>query len=163
RSLLDLAIFKEKNTFDEAKLNQYLIDSNMNGFNEKVNHINSMILNQKPVDETAQKMIEYIIKSGIHGKGSQYDYFLPRRVAAQEDKKVSKIRYFFSQLFPSRKHLQETYPYLKKHGWLLPWAWFVRILKLIFRNPKSIKSRMSAISDDQMVDETIEVFNYFTK
>src|SRR5690606_29088574 len=66
RSLLDLAIFKEKNTFDEAKLNQYLIDSNMNGFNEKVNHINSMILNQKPVDETAQKMIEYIIKSGIH-------------------------------------------------------------------------------------------------
>lgn len=163
RSLIDLYIFTEKNTFDQVKLNQYLEETEMVLFNQKVEHINQIIINQKPMNDMDQKTIEYIIRSGIHGKGSQYEYFLPRRVSAQEDKKVSKIRYFFSQVFPSRKHLQETYPYLKKHGYLLPWAWFVRILKLIFRNPKSIKSRVNAISDDQMVDETIEVFNYFTK
>ncbi len=163
RSLLDLYIFKQNNTFDDKKLNDYLVETNMLKFDRNVTHMNQIIVNQKPMNKTEQKMIEYIIKSGIHGKGSDYDYFLPRRVSAQEDKGVSKVRYFFGQLFPSRKHLQETYPYLKKHGYLLPWAWFVRVLKLLFRNPKSIKARVHAIKDDQMVDETIEVFDYFTK
>lgn len=163
RSLIDLAVFSQKNILDQNKLNTYLEQTKLHGFYQKVSHINQIILGQKAVNNEDQKIIEYIIKSGIHGKGSSYDYYLPRRVSAQEDRKVSKIRYFFGQVFPSRKHLQETYPYLKKYKILLPWAWFSRLIRFIFRNPRSIKARMNAIQSDRMVDETIEVFDYFTK
>jgi hypothetical protein len=67
------------------------------------------------------------------------------------------------QVFPPRRHLLETYPYLKKHPYLLPWAWFVRILKLIFKKPKSIKLRLGSLKNDSLTSETKEVFNYFTK
>lgn len=163
RSLIDLAVFSQHNTLDQTKLNNYLEQTKLHGFYQKVLHINQIILGLKEINEEDQKIIQYIIKSGIHGKGSSYDYYLPRRVSAQEEKNVSKIGYFFRQLFPPRKHLVETYPYLKKYKILLPWAWFTRLIRFVFRNPRSIKARLNAIKSDRMVEETIEVFDYFTK
>nr|WIF88130.1 hypothetical protein QOL21_06560 [Acholeplasma laidlawii] len=64
-----------------------------------------------------------------------------------------------SEVFPSKDRIKESYPYLKKHPWLLPWAWFVRILKQVFK-VKNTKKRLKSISNDAEVDSVKSVYDY---
>jgi len=163
RSLIDLDIYKKHYLLDNTRLTEYLSMTDALVFHNRVLEMNDTIFKRIELTDTTKKIINYILKSGIHGKGSDFDYYLPRRVSTQEDKKVSRFKYVMMQVFPPRRHLLETYPYLKKHPYLLPWAWFVRILKLIFKKPKSIKLRLGSLKNDSLTSETKEVFNYFTK
>ena len=148
---------------DNTRLTEYLSMTDALVFHNRVLEMNDTIFKRIELTDTTKKIINYILKSGIHGAGSDFDYYLPRRVSTQEDKKVSRFKYVMMQVFPPRRHLLETYPYLKKHPYLLPWAWFVRILKLIFKKPKSIKLRLGSLKNDSLTSETKEVFHYFTK
>lgn len=161
RSLLDMYVFYEskKNLIDETLLNRYLIENNLDKFNTKVKHLNQIFLIEVKPSELDLVIIDYIRFSGIHGKGLKHDMYLTKRTHEQTRLKKSKLGFFLSEVFPSKDRIKESYPYLKKHPWLLPWAWFVRILKQVFK-VKNTKKRLKSISNDDEVDSVKGVYDY---
>lgn len=162
RSILDLKLFKDYyiESIDFIKLSNNLHKLDLIKADEKMERLSCIFINQMLPSDKDLKIIEYILKSGIHGKGSEHDRFTGRRVFETEHKKQSKTQYFLLQIFPKKRYLENQYPYLRTHPWLLPWAWLVRIIKQLFK-PKNTKQRIKAITNDDNVLLTKEVYDYF--
>ncbi|WP_025724435.1 nucleotidyltransferase domain-containing protein [Acholeplasma granularum] len=161
RSILDIDIFY--NAYEEwinkEKLDKYLKDENLYDFHLKVIHLNNIFTNKiKPTVED-ELIIDYIMDSGIHGLGQKHDQYLTKRTHEQTRLKKSKFRFFLNEVFPSKERIKESYPYLKKHPYLLSWAWFVRILKQVFK-VKNTKNRLKSISNDSEVNSVKSVYDY---
>lgn len=161
RSLLDMKVYFEyyESIMDLNKLNEYLVTYNLKDFNDKIVRLNQIFTNQIKPQEQDYHVIDYIMNSGIHGSGTKHDMYLTKRTHEQTRLKKSKIGFFFSEVFPSRDRIKETYPYLKKHPWLLPWAWTVRIFKQLFK-VKNTKKRLKSITNDEEVDSVKGVYDY---
>ena len=161
RSLLDIQIFYKayQSIIDETILNGYLKTYELETFNDKVVRLNNIFTNQLKPNEEDLNIIDFIMKSGIHGTGSDHDLYLNKRAHEQSRLKKSKFRYILGEVFPSRHRIQETYPYLKKYPWLLPWAWMVRLLKQLFK-VKNTKKRIQSVTSDDNIDRVKDVYDY---
>lgn len=161
RSLLDMRVYNNYyyDTMDKETLDGYLKTYKLDVFNQRVMHLNNIFLNQVEPKNDDLEILDYIMQSGIHGSGTKHDPYITKRTFEQTRLKKSRIRYFLSEVFPSRKRLEEAYPYLKKHVWLLPWAWFVRIFKQLFKI-KNTKKRLKSVSSDIDIDTVKNVYDY---
>lgn len=52
----------------------------------------------------------------------------------------SKLRYLLSRAF-STKEIYTNWPFFKKHKWLLPVAWFYRLIRPVFDKKRREKLR----------------------
>jgi hypothetical protein len=161
RSLLDIQVYYDYycDTIDKKTLNGYLKTYKLDVFNQKVMHLNQIFLNQVEPKPEDLAIMDYIMQSGIHGSGTMHDPYITKRTFEQTRLKKSRLRFFLSEVFPSRKRLQEAYPYLKKHPWLLPWAWFVRIFKQLFKI-KNTQKRLKSVSNDSEIDTVKKIYDY---
>jgi len=161
RSLLDMKIYYDayKSIIDEKSLNSYLETYKLNNFNDRVVRLNKIFTNEIKPEYRDLEVIAYIMNSGIHGSGSKHDPYLTKRAHEQSRLKKSKFRFVLGEVFPARNRIQETYPYLKKHPWLLPWAWFVRGFKQLFKI-KNTKKRLRSVSSDEKIDSVKDVYDY---
>lgn len=85
---------------------------------------------QIEVDET--HILEDLLSSGIYGGSTMSRKHSSNMTleAVSADRKGKKAGVSLKKsLFPSVKSLEHRYPYLKKHPYFLPVAWFSRILK----------------------------------
>jgi hypothetical protein len=73
-----------------------------------------------------QPLLEDLLQGGVYG-GATEERKRSSQVTLQAaaGKGGSALK---SALFPPRSSLSGRYPYLKKHPWLLPWAWLCRIV-----------------------------------
>ena len=161
RSLLDIYIYEQayKEVIDYHLLDQYLKASNLKVFNYKVKHLNHIFTNQSSPDGDDMNTINFITSSGIHGTGTEHDLYVSKRTHEQTRLKKSKFRFLLGEVFPSRARIQESYPYLKKHPYLLPWSWFIRLFKQFFK-VKNTKKRLKAVTSDENVDRVKSVYDY---
>jgi len=161
RSLLDMWVYYNHydDIMDKDILDGYLKTYKLDVFNQKVMHLNKIFLNQVEPNREDFDIMAYIMQSGIHGSGTKHDPYITKRTFEQTRLKKSRFRYFLGEVFPSRKRLLEAYPYLKKHAWLLPWAWFVRIFKQLFKI-KNTKMRLKSVSNDSEIDTVKNVYDY---
>src|SRR5690606_25171099 len=80
RSLLDINIYLNQfNDLDSKLTNDFLTKTNIVIFEEKVKQINKVFTNQIDLDKDLEEVIDYIMKSGIHGNGSEHDFYLSKR------------------------------------------------------------------------------------
>lgn len=87
--------------------------------------INSpFILQKAKVNST---LMADILDSGTLGAGSE-ERRLSASVTSSRFKNKSALSFLKQVLFPSAKRLKEKYPFAKKYPFLLPAAWFLRIL-----------------------------------
>ncbi|MBN3489964.1 nucleotidyltransferase family protein [Acholeplasma equirhinis] len=159
RSVLDLEVFAKYQTLETEKLFNLLSLTSLIEFNDKVNHLNQIFMHSIHMNESDQEVVDYIIHAGIHGNGTEHDRYLTKRTYQKTKQKKGRIRYLLGEIFPSRDRLKEGYPYLKKHSWLLPWAWFVRILKQLFK-PKNTIKRIESVSSDKNMDKVERIYTY---
>jgi hypothetical protein len=90
-------------------------------------------------DAFADALLDYLIESGVHGKGRDFNSYLAGMAAktAQSGSVIKgRVRFFLKMAFPSRVAMASSYPYLDKHGLLLPVAWFQRFWRLLFKKTK---------------------------
>jgi len=161
RSLLDMKIYYDayKSHIDDTSLNTYLETYKLNNFNDRVIRLNKIFTNEVKPEYRDLEVIAYIMNSGIHGSGSKHDPYLTKRAHEQSRLKKSKFRYVLGEVFPASSRIEEAYPYLKKHPWLLPWAWFVRLFKQLFKI-KNTKKRIRSVSSDEKIDSVKDVYDY---
>ena len=76
-----------------------------------------------------QPLLEDILDAGVFGKSSiERLHSSTITLNALESGKRSLLK----SLFPSRRYFKRSYPYLQKYPFLLPVAWFQRIIHYIF-------------------------------
>lgn len=98
------------------------------------------------------ELLDDIFLAGIYGKSSDSrTHSSLITLNAVTSKGGSKYQNLLKTIFPSRNDLQGRFPYLKKHGFLLPLAWVQRMI--------SYRKNSQAQSDNS-AKESIEIGNH---
>ncbi len=103
------------------------------------------------VDERA--LLEDLLSSGIYGGATQsrkHSSNMTLRAVADHNRGKKAKGSIGAALFPSARTLENRYPYLKKHPWLLPAAWAHRIFKY---------KKETAKSKDDSAREAVKIGN----
>lgn len=61
--------------------------------------------------------------------------------------KTGKKKYIFKRLFPSYSVMKRQHPVLKYLPFLLPFFWFTRMCKALFKNGKRVRAELKYVSD----------------
>lgn len=83
--------------------------------------------------ELMKEMAEYILAGGLYGD-------LARRSATEAAETGGKGKAVLQQLFRNRTEFENRYPWLRRHPYLLPVAWGLRITDSFRRNRNRINS-----------------------
>ena len=127
RSVLDLYIIKSKVTFDEDKLSRLLKQGGLDKFDAKIREVAEHWFGDAS-GYGLEFIEEYILSGGVYGNGEN-------RLAVERERK-GKIGYVISRLFPPARSLASGYPILKKHKYMLPLVWIIRLAKAPFKKDR---------------------------
>lgn len=138
RPLVDIYIFikKHEKSLDRGYLQQQLDILKLSTFAEKMEKLaftcfNESVLPDKIDVKEARKVIEYLTGTGIYG---DEEIFKLTSIASQGtgsfagDVLASRLK----KCFPPRQILQERYPKLRNHHWMLPFYWILRAIRVVF-------------------------------
>lgn len=166
RSLLDIGIYRLKygKEIDEKVLIETLEKLHMTQFYNTV-----MTLNKKYFDlevspltkdyhlseSNYQKMTQYFLTSGIHGKGESFNAMAPR-LAASKNKRKSKFKVLLRIAFPKMVDAKGMYPVLYKHPYLYPFMIMHRNFLLIFYKRKSSLQKIHDLNESDVHRKEIE-------
>lgn len=154
--LLYMKYYSDK--IDYEKLKMFLSDNNFTVLFESIIKIGTDYLDFKfdfidikNTNPDVEDLLYDIISGGVVGTFSEErekSHFVTGRVMS--DIKNGKQKMFLKTVFPSYKTMKIYYPKLKRHKILLPYYWFIRILRLIFKSNyklmyKSYKSGLSRV------------------
>lgn len=165
RSILDITIFFNyyKEEINKDFFYKELKENNLDQFfqtilylNKKAFELDSLFLNKdfNLKEEDYLEILNYVTKSGVHGKGKDFNIMAPRLV------KKGKFKSFLRILFPNWKTMKEGYPWLRYLPFLLPVAYILRGFKFLFTKTKYTFKNLKNIkkADDEVKDlnETIK-------
>lgn len=165
RSLLDISIFFKhyEKEIDLNKLTDYLLSSGLDKFFEIVLYFNqvsfditSPFLDKdfKLNEQAYTNLLNYLITSGIHGKGVDFNAMAPRTVHE------SKVKVLLRVLLPNWSNMKMMYPWLKYIPILLPIAYLLRWFKLVFLRTKNSFRKLSKLSKSKQDKEELKkLFN----
>ena len=86
-------------------------------------------------DDRYQEIINYIARSGIHGKGKDFNPF-EARISSNQLKHKSFLAFIILLAFPRYKEMRGMYPILEKWKILLPFMWLFRWFDLFIKKGK---------------------------
>lgn len=112
-------------------LNLFDIGENYLGFSWKKANLKK----PKKIKLDSEAMLSDLLDSGVYGKSSEERVHSANITleAVQSSKKRVSIR---RSLFPSMEYMKMRYPYLKRHGWMLPYAWLERVFGYLKQNDR---------------------------
>lgn len=127
RNLLDIVLFlkkyKDDTDFEEVKricadnyferLYQYIMTAVDEIFGVPIEH----------EDYDIKQFIDTLLVGGVFGEAAK------NVMARQTSRQVGNVGMIRRVFFPTCEMLKTSYPYLKKHRWLLPFAWVHRIFR----------------------------------
>lgn len=133
RILLDYYVFLEKykGKLDFVYIDKYLNEFGYKKFEEKIKSLAYKWFKADDCGLEKDELSMFIVKSQTYGR---LDNNVLIRAASidKTNAKSSKFKFVISQVFPSRKSLEEDYTLLKKAPALLPFIWMEIIFKRIF-------------------------------
>lgn len=165
RSLLDISIFFKhyEKEIDQNQLTEYLLTSGLDKFfdiilyfNQVSFEITSPFLDKdfKMNELSYKNLLNYLITSGIHGKGVDFNEMAPRTVHE------SKVKVLLRVIFPNWGNMKMMYPWLKYMPILLPIAYLFRWFKLVFLKTKNSFRKLSKLSKSKQDKEELKkLFN----
>lgn len=163
RSLLDIQIFLNHTPLDKPLLKTYLKEANLEAFfnvvvafNKRAFGLDSPFNDQPISDIDYQNIKDYLLKSGIHGKGHHFNPMAPRVF------KQSKFKVLLKVMFPSYGDMKNKYKAVRYVPILLPFFYPVRWFKLLFlnrqRSQEQLKKLKTADADSTEVKQAIDTF-----
>lgn len=166
RSLLDIGIYRINydSRIDDRVLTETLEKLNMTQFYNIVMTLNKRYFDLEvyPItkgfelsESSTQKMTDYFLTSGIHGKGESFNAMAPR-LAASKNKRKSKYKVLLRIAFPKMRDARGMYPVLYKHPYLYPVMMFHRNFQLIFFKRKSSIKKLHDLNESDVYRKDIE-------
>lgn len=158
RYMLDLWIYMNAYPqLDIESIRTELRKLNLLEFYENTLNLISAWFEDGAVDDKTQLMTDFIFNGGSWGTWQAHALSVEVRNSDPESHvEVSRIKHFFSILFPSAGRIKYSYPILKKHPWALPFVWPVRWVDVLVSRRGSIKRRYKELS----IVDTESVNNY---
>jgi len=168
RSVLDIGLYVKtyESSMDINILNHMIdqmgirvfVDSMMDVIERTFEIKTAKFHKQNLDDETYEQLIEYLMISGIHGIGREYN-MMTSRAANYKKKNQSKWRLWMDTFFPKMEVMIGIYPWLNKIKILLPVAWMMRWARIMFKRPnQSIKKIKQLNVDDKTVTKRQVLF-----
>lgn len=148
RSILDQYFLMKKysDSMDWDYVNQMLQKMNYVDFEKMCRELAQAWFGNGTMKEGLKEPAEYIINSGAFGTFEQYQKWSFEQYRKQQGIKTKK-GLFFRRMFMERDRMENIYPSLKKHGWILPFCWLHRIIKsLLFRRDR-VKMELKSFKD----------------
>lgn len=151
RFLIDLYFFNQK----EKELNWEYIKEELkkvgyDKYAEIMFSISDKLFKEIDLNDDELYILDYLLKSGTYGT---FDNAAAIGVAKEDNKKGSKLRFFFKRVFPPFTTMVRIYPNLAKHKILLPFYYIKRIFRVVFKS-KTYKEQLKSI--DNVNDKDIE-------
>lgn len=173
RTLLDIGLFFQHNqsTINIQLLHMYLEETsltlfalNMLQLSNNLFHLDlrSEFLSESKIDSAfLDKILKYIVISGVHGYGKDFNQTLPRMVMTKRRKK-SKIHLILSILFPKLIIMKQQYAFVKKIPILYPIGWFLRIIRFLTKDYKRAKYQLKQLGiPDEQLTLAIQLYDEF--
>lgn len=126
KNVLDIKLYyeKHKDEIDTEQLYEALDGSDSREFYECVTKVcDSWIFGEELTGDLAE-MEGYVFSGGAYGS------FKNRRI--MRTKSDGKLKFVFSNLFPTYSDMVKKFPILKKHKYLLPFCYVARFIKALF-------------------------------
>lgn len=150
RPFLDLWILDHMEGSDHSARNDLLSQGGLLQFAKASWALNAVWFCGQEPDAYTIRMQNFIVYGGAYGSADN-------RVALQQKKQGGRIGYLFSRIFASRDKLEQYYPILKKHRWLMPIMqirrWFLMLRPEIARMAKKelvTNTNLDASKADEM-------------
>lgn len=159
RSILDISLYLQHY---ESRMNFSLFDSMINTMNLKqffytmidvscryfgftYHHV---LCEKKLNDLIFERFIEYLMVSGIHGIGRDYN-IMQARATSYAKKKKSKFRLILDTIFPNYETMLGMYPWLKRMVILYPVTWILRWIRIVVNRPKASMKKVKQLGIQQ--------------
>lgn len=147
RLLLDIWVFQNlrKEPIDRAFVEQELERCGLLEFTQNVEALAQMWFGDGEGSPLLEELGEYVISSGIYGT---HDQLMLNAVSLADGSSISA---FMKRAFYSRQEMEGRFPWLKGRPWLLPIAWCIRAVRVLFKRTGLLKTWIedtSAVSKD---------------
>lgn len=154
RPLCDIYVLINKFNLDLVKIknifNQYKYTNFFNTILNMLDYVFSYHKYEYIKNEKTEELIEYTLKSGIHGFGKDNNKVKNKQIAQSN----SKIKYLFKLWFIPVKSLFAFYPWTKSII-LIPLGYLFRLFHLIFKRQDKFKELMSNKNNDNKMQELL--------
>lgn len=132
-------------TMDFDYINKLLVKMNYVEFEAMCKNLAKAWFEDGLLNDELEQSAEYIINSGAFGTFEQYQKWRFEQYRKQGIK--TKKGLFFRRMFMERERMENIYPSLKKHGWLLPFCWVHRLIKAVLFRRNKIKMEINSLRD----------------
>ena len=138
RTLIDYYLYLKNNELDFSYVNQELEKLDLVDFSNKISSLSKKLFDEQELNEEEKEMLLFIASSGTYGT---LENSVNKGV-----KEKGKFKYFMSRIFPPMSFYKTNYPFMYKTKVLIPLAWFVRALRILFKNPKKATAEIKLIT-----------------
>lgn len=100
---------------------------------------------EQHLSQEEKEMFAVYMQSGVYGNSERRIKNSVERIR-QENKSFPKLRYLWKRLFPGPEMYKKYLPAAKKHKWLLPLGWLIRVVLMVFEGrSKKILNEMKKV------------------
>ena len=156
RNLVDIYVYQKKysDTMDAVYLGKEFDALGIKDFEKHMREMAFIWLDGKDCHDFYNNLFEYMVDSGIYGKGENGVWSQLAKETTSNNQNV-KIKFFF----PSLRFMEEKYQWLVKFPYLLPIAWLIRMVSGLFN--RESKQHMEKITETNVVKTTtmLEIYH----
>ena len=162
RSIIDIYIYLEhKRELNWKYINEEFSKLQLSQFSENIKRLAYYWFGDGEVREDLDLISEFIIGSGTYGITT--NSMIVNGFMGEESDSLSsgKLRYIFKKTFLPYKDMKIIFPVLKYLPFLLPIYWAIRLMKILFKRTKTVKSVYKDLKniDKNKVEKVKEVHN----
>ena len=147
RHVVDLWVYLRSHPdMDQAYLKTVLEKMNLWSFCQNIRRLIGVWFEGEMPDERTEILTQVIFANGSWGHSSNAVLNKGVRYMGKTDSAaVSRIRYACHSIFPGVKYLENQYPVLNKHPWLLPAIWCIRLFKKTIMEKDGLSRQMKRL------------------
>lgn len=146
---------------DMNKISEGLKELKLTEFENNLRNLCKYWFNNNSYNSVLEKMTSYIFNSGTHGTIAHEQAYLLK----DKETKHGRLYYIFKSLFPSYSEMKGRNPILIKWPILLPWYWFLRLIRGATKGRKLTKKKLQGIKkinqeEKKQIDEVHKTTGY---
>ena len=138
RTLVDYYQYLKNTKLDYKYINKELEKLDLLEFSNNFSSLALKVFDGKELNEDEKEILLYIASSGTYGT--------LENTVTKGVKKKGKFGYFMSRIFPPYSFYKSAYPWAYKVPILIPIAWFMRLCRVLFKNPKKATTELKMIA-----------------
>lgn len=148
RFVMDVYVFLQRNDLDKTYLDREFAKLGMTEFVGYMEKLALKWFSHEAVElDAKEKMVieelaDFIISNGVYGSRAH-----AQAIAVEKEGRLGYVR---RVIFPNLNSMQSLYPWLKGKAYLLPAAWFIRIIRTLLFRKKRLQTGMNTVKNGDM-------------